>query len=344
MPGLKKRMRQVRAEADLRFAPQARQIRQALGDVESEYATSVSVANDTARGAKRAARAARPVVSRAIGSALETTQQGPTPGVAAALGNLGPAAARDSEGARRRLAETLAMTKAELAQRSVDAESGRSSAIRQAAAVRSEGRRTLRGQLQGVASDAGTFAQARAGELGQEAAQRRVARRGQDVQAGQRAADRVSRERIAEADRSARERIAGAKDQGREKATAPRREAAMSALSLAREQAARLKRAGRDRGEIGPLLVEGRESQTVDGDRPGEKIRVPGVKKVDQLWASVALDIEFDGRLSRTNLDRLRKLGYGANMLGIGKYRPGGSDRKEPADYPQSRRRAPVQR
>jgi hypothetical protein len=330
----KRRARQVRAEARLRFGPQRRQLRAAMRDVNEAFVTDVDVANETARGSKRAARAAKPQITKAIGDAQRTVSQGPTPGVSAALGNLGPAAARDHEGAKRRLAETLAMATTELDQRVVDAEGGRSGAILQAASTRTAEKRRLRDQLRGLAGDAGTFAAARSGELGQEAADRRIRRRGQDV------TRQNNRDSTAQAERNSKRSAGIDPDTGKPikggkldpkankpKATAPQKQDAQSAVSLARAQIQRLRsKENLDRGRLGPLLVEGRDDMTLKVDKAGkplpQPVKVPGVKKVDQLWASVALDVEFDGKISQANMRRLRKLGYGARALDLLKYKP----------------------
>ena len=152
--GLKKRMRQVNAESRLRFGGQKRQLRQALRETDRAYRTDVGVARQTARSTKRTARQAEPIVEHAIGSALATTT--PRPEVA---GTLGASAGRDAEATRRRLAESLANAQIELEQRRVDADAGKASAVRQAAATRSSERKSLRAQLAGVVGDAGAFRQ-----------------------------------------------------------------------------------------------------------------------------------------------------------------------------------------
>jgi hypothetical protein len=315
--------RQVRDESRLRFGGQKREIRAAARQVDDTYRGDVRTAKQGARGAKRAARSALPVASKALGEALARVDAGPTPGVSAALGNLGPAATRDANGTRRRLAETLAATQTELAQRIVDAEAGKTSAIRQARSVRAAELKSLSGKMLGVASDAGAFRSGRLGELVDDARDRRVTKRGQDktLQGSRertRAQDQRHEESLEETSRHNREmeKNAAKNGKGKGRATPTQVGRAESQIALAKTQAARLKSSGRSREEIAQLLITGRESSTIDDPDTGEKLKVPAVKKVDQRWASVALDLVFDGEVSQKNRRIMRGRGYRPKRMG----------------------------
>lgn len=332
--------RQVQAESKLRYGPQEREAREALREVGQRFKSDVRIARSTARGTKRTLKAMQPQVERAIGQAAATAAQGPTPGVSAALGNLGGAAARDAEGVKRRLAETLAMTTAEFAQRGVDAQAGKVSSIRNAQAVRDDEAGKIRRAYRGILSDRGTFAQQRAGELQESARERAAANRRN--RADNRTSRRNNREDLSQSERNSMRSAGIDPDTGKpipggkadpkankkkNAATNAQRADAQSAISLARTQAQRLKGTeGRARGEAAKALVEGRDDMTIKVDKDGrplaQPVKVPGVAKVDQLWASVALDIEYDGVISRKNLRRLRSLGYTTRGLGVRKFKP----------------------
>lgn len=76
-------------------------------------------------------------------------------------------------------------------------------------------------------------------------------------------------------------------------------------IQSAIEQAKRLKQSGYGRHEAASLLLTGRSPSTVkDGNNT---LKVPGIPKTPQLIASIALDMSYDGHVSRRNVDRLHK-------------------------------------
>lgn len=329
--------RQARSEASLRYDPEANVIRETARSVRSQARGDVRAARQSAKGAIRNARAARPAAEKSLGDALRAVSTTPSPTVAQST--LGAAAGRDAEGAQRRLQETKAGLDAELISREQDAAAGRTAAVRQARAVQGDELGKLSRQLRQVAAQRGVFTSGRVGELFESERGRRVQRRGQDKtlegtrvsQRGQdrrSAADRESRQEIAEADRESREEIAEGKGKGggRKRASQERVEAGQSALELARQEAQRLKASGRSRDEVLGLLVGGRESQTIKNDDKGNPlpnpVKVPGVSKTKDLWARAAVEIAWGGRVSQKTRTRLRALGYDLGSLGLGDNRP----------------------
>jgi len=313
---------QVAAESALRFDPEVQALRGAKRDVRRQTRGDVRAARGTARDVSRAARAARPEAGKSFAEALARVTEGPTPGVSAALGNLGPAAARDSEGARRRLAETQAGLEAELTMRAQDAAAGAASAVRQARSTRREEVGKLNTRIHQVAQRRGLFAQQRSGELVESARGRRVTKRGQDktlqgsrertrAQNERAAADRESREKIAD------KRIAADKKAGGKKprATSEQIIGAQTTLDLAVRQAKRAKGDGESRSGAAKLLIEGQDA--LKDPATGEKIPDTKYKAVKQLWASVALDLSYGQGVSAKNRRRMHKLGYKLADFGI---------------------------
>lgn len=93
-------------------------------------------------------------------------------------------------------------------------------------------------------------------------------------------------------------------------ATPAARQRANSQIQYALTQARRMKSGKFSRSQAGQTLLTGRPGR--DGQ--------PGINKVDQLWASVALDIAYDGHLSRNNQRKLQSLGYSVRDLGLTSY------------------------
>lgn len=321
--------RQVRAETGLRFDPEAQSIREAGRDARRQASGDIRAARQSARGIQRSSDRALPVARKRLGEALATVDTTPSPEVAASA--LGPAAGRDAAGAKRRLGEVLAGTEAELIMRKSDAAAGAASAVRQARSVLADSRGKLSSRSAALARQRGQFAQSRSGELVEGARDRGVKKRGQDKTAA--SSERGSK-RSSGIDPDTGKPIPGGKldpdangkpgDQSKPKngvkpATSERVEGATSAIALARQQVQRLKsKEGLGRAAIGPLLVEGRPGQSLKDPKTQQTIKVPGVKSVKQLWASIALDLEFNGgRVSSANLRRLKALGYTPASLGI---------------------------
>lgn len=313
--------RQVRAESRLRFGPEGAEIRRAARDVKEQAAGDIRSAKQTAAGTKRAVRQAREPAKRSLADALAMISEGPEPGTEAALGELGSAAARDHLGAQKRLRETLAGIQTELTARELDADAGMVAAIRQARAVRGSELGKLADRLRDLAGQRGAFQQGRMGELIEDERDRRVTRRGQNLTL------RGSRERTAAqnqrdaANRKSREQIAADKlaaqggKNGRKRATSQQIITGQTQIDLARRQARRAKGDGESRSDAAKLLIEG-QGQLKD-PATGQPIPDTKYKPVKQLWASVALDLEYGGGISAANRKKLRRLGYSLADFGI---------------------------
>jgi hypothetical protein len=93
-------------------------------------------------------------------------------------------------------------------------------------------------------------------------------------------------------------------------------------LGVARRYVQDLRRDGASRADIARQLVQGVPATLVDTGRKDAngqpvKVRVPAIPKVPELVASVALDQELNGHLSRENQQRLHRRGIRIRDLGV---------------------------
>jgi hypothetical protein len=171
------------------------------------------------------------------------------------------------------------------------------------------------------------------GELFESKRDRDVTRRGQTLTLrGKRETTRAQNDRAA-ADRQSREKIAADKlaAQKDDKAKKPRATSeqivsAQTHLDLARRQAARAKGDGEGRGGAAKLLIEGQKA--IKDPLTNQEIPDTAYKSVKQLWASVALDLEYDGKVSEKNRRQLVARGYRLKDFGIKVPKRAGLDKR----------------
>jgi hypothetical protein len=332
---------QVGAESTLKFGPEESSLRAALDDAGAQRDQAFAGAAGVRAAIEGSAKAALPQLQGSYGTAQRAVDQVQQSLAGALAGTpLSGAASRDASGTKQRLAEALAAAEAETISRQRDAASGEAFARQNAQAQYATAAGKVRTRQQDLAREEGAFAQGRTGELVESARGRSVTRRGQDLTAAsQRAQRRTSNKNtdaaLEETARHNRQAEANAKDKNHKSTLAKpadvetARTRVQRALDAARTVAGEVssgdKAAGkkqRDRAETAKILVNGRGGQTIkndpkSGDPLANPIKVPGVKQQDQLYASVALDILYDGRLSKGNQARLRRLGLTPKMLGV---------------------------
>lgn len=85
-----------------------------------------------------------------------------------------------------------------------------------------------------------------------------------------------------------------------------------SAVSYAKE----FKAHGDKRSTAAQQLVQGKSSISITDPKTGAKVKTKGVPKTDQLAASIALDLAYDGAISRRNRQELWKRGFTLDRLG----------------------------
>lgn len=320
---------QIDSETELRYGPQLSALATLLSNAQSERNQALSVNTSTANALSNAARLAQPEVKGANADYLAQLM--------AAKGTLGQdtaawagsgdpfkeASARDMANAQVRAAETTKASSDELTQRGLDARSG---AVAGARAIndRYAGQSDQIGQqAQELTGQSGTYAASRLAELlgvdaktAHETAQARADRQSSQDIAG---AQIQSREDISSADRASREKIAAEKaDPKKVKWQTPQAAGKVSdTIAAAQAAAEKMKAAGRSRSEIAKLLVGGRPTQSVQDPNTGAITSVPGVSKVPELYASVALDVLFDKHVSARNVALLHKRRLKISDLGL---------------------------
>lgn len=315
---------QVQAEGKLRYDPQRQELRSALEDLAGELTSGVKTATAASEGQKRAAIAARPQIEGAYSDANTATDRAQTD-LATKMGQLpgggqllSGAAARDAEGTKRRLAESLASARTELTDRQTRAAEGLSLQVGNLQGRFSSEAGKLRSKLQGVAEQEGTFRQGRTAELTgderkasrtsrEKAADREVTMRGQDLTHE----DRQAAARSKDTKRPSGKDL-GALDEG---------------LSKARSTISSYVKKGVPRAKVAALFVSGAD-ESVDEEKlnklvaanppsgqPGHidptdlrrRATLPKVEALDPLVLSIALDLAYDKHISARNVSKLRQ-------------------------------------
>jgi hypothetical protein len=328
---------QVKAETSLRYSPQERALKSTLSDLRSQLTTDVQRAHAGAEGIKASAIAAKPELTKAYGAGkdLAAQTQADLAGKLSAVspGLLSGPAARDAEGTIRRLGEAQATATADMTKRAADAKSGEALQVANLTAGYGQSAAKVRSQLQGVASDRGTYAAARSGELSTDAKK-------QAHDTAQKAADRKTRLLTGGVTPSGKVRPGGPKDPKLKpgaKAKATKSQGAFDD-EFSKARAAVAKYVGKlPRNKVAALLVSGAKvpatTDTVDTaklDRliaanpasgeaghlsEGELRRRATVKgspavTVDPVASSAALsaalDLAYDKHLSPATITKLR--------------------------------------
>jgi hypothetical protein len=292
----------------LRFEPQRRDLTAQQQAIVDQFATGAKTENATAKGIASSIDAVKPQVQGYIGEAQGVSDRASQDLSTYLSGNvLQGAAARDAAGTKRRLAETLANTTTELDRRKVDAAAGAKYTI---GALRSNAAKALEsvgGKLSDLANDEGVYVSSRAGALEEAARSRGVTRRGQDLSHQDRVASREA------ADRRAASRGSGSRSGGKPRlpggakpATPAVQNRAMNKITAALGYASKLKKAPTkaDRRVIGNTLLAGNK----DAGLPSFKD--------DPIYLTAALDIAYDGHLSKETVKRLHSLGVSVEQLG----------------------------
>jgi hypothetical protein len=309
---------QIKSESALRFQPQYDALAALLKQAVSDRDQGIRTQDTVRRGLVQSAQGAVPQAGAALSSALgtiDTALQGvPLQGLAG----------QDVAATKARLADQMARTATELAQRQNDAAAGYAGGVRQVGAQYESDKGKISDQLSSLAGQEGTFGASRLAELlgedkkmrhdtnqqtrqqtftaGENQKGRDVTTRGQDLSHE----DRVAAQRKAEADKK--------KGQW---ATPQQQGAFEDQVAAAVAQAKKLQAAGRDRHETAGLLRDGRPGQQVVDPTSGQSVNVPGVDTYGELVASVAADAVYDGHLSSRNVERIHKRKYKVQPLGI---------------------------
>lgn len=296
------------AEGEIKYTPQVKQVQGLLSDALGQYKGDVTAAKETAAAARSYARQAAPVIAGIYKDASVSTGQaqgdvarvmGTTSIPQTAAGDLFRVAGeREAVGARTRIAGAKARAEQELASRGQQASAGEQLAL-------GEARRSYRGNVKSLQDKLVSLNEqkqadlvARLGQLGEQRANRDLKVQleemgNESALAVQNARDDAAAARDADKDKKdkAKGNRASAKDITKFSDTVKK------AVSLAGDYTSR--------SEAAKELIEG--STPTGSMKTGDYI--PGVPAIPQLALSVALDMRFDGHVSRANARALHARG-----------------------------------
>jgi hypothetical protein len=180
---------QARAEAQLKYGPQADALTQILSGLHSELRTSVAQAKAGAALTAHAAQKAIPVAKAIYRAGLHgnTPQQKLVQAQLQGLPSSSPFAAAvqiGTSGANARIRESRTSTLSELVSRKTDAPVARQAEIRGLRSQYMGDRDKALQQLQSLAGESGLYSATRYGQLRKDAAGRALTKRGQNITAG----------------------------------------------------------------------------------------------------------------------------------------------------------------
>jgi hypothetical protein len=363
--------RQAKDEAFLRFNPERSALRSALSDAADQLAQEVGTARGTAEGVKQTARASIPQFQSIYGNAQAQVGQGEQDLMAATGGSpLAPAAARDAQGAQRRLAESLAGALSEAQDRQTEAQSGASFAINQAQDRYGRNVQKVQTRLGDLSTEEGRFVSGRLGDLlgaqaqrqftaTQKSKDRAVTKRGQtlshqdrqDALTAKKAADAKKKKASPTLPGGVKPREASAQATFRNDVTAAIQQVKPFAGKLTRDKARALflrgasRPAGVDEAKYQQLIKQGKS--TSEAKRLATT-PAAAVKAIPELTLRVAFDVIYDGHLSKETVNALHSAGilvkqmpYTTNRAAP---RPGGVRRPLTAAQRNAQRVRQVQR
>lgn len=341
---------QVTAESTLRFNPERTALAQALADAIDQRDSEISSAHSAAQGAIQTAKQAAPQLKSVTSDALGS--------IDAAISGVAPMSGTSDDIARTRsrLAERLALAGADLTARQTRAAEGEQYAVNAANARAGKNRSTVVNRLLALGVEEGAFTQGRAAELaGDDAAAAADAQRAQDqntttliaagvdpttgqiLQGGVKdpeANGTAAKERQRQAEKDAA-------DRAKTLASPDDHQAALAEITRAKKIAAALQKQGYTRQQAADYLLADHKGQ---GDEPiytetptrtggttqdrvlnpdGTQQTRPGTPDIPKvakpIWASIALDLAYDGGVSANNVKRLHnpQKRYSVKELGL---------------------------
>lgn len=348
---------QARLEAELQYGPQRRELGAALGEAQSARDQSVAAAHGTSRGLRATIRAQRGSVKDLYadtGSKLRANADAVLPAI---VGVSGPASAIAQAAAGEHQAALDANTVARgntlqnYADQLVRARAGEAFAVRQAQQVYGQDAGKILGQLAGVAEDQGKYTATELGRLVDTALGRQVTLRGQTLAHRDRRQSELEthRHNVAAEDN---QRTTARQRQSDAGFLSPTQQAkAQDAVHQALNEVHDFKRRGLRRHEVAQTLRSGVDDQTLKPEplydpatgkakvdpKTGQRlyrdplsgktttssqpVKVPGVQAVEsEATLQAALDIAYDGFLSKRTQTMLRKAGIRVRRLGVPTY------------------------
>jgi hypothetical protein len=308
----------ARAQQKLKYDPQVNAVRDLYGQAKDQYVSDITAAQGAAQSAVKFAKQELPKV-RKIYSGATNAAEAAQQDVQTAFGNVGAAAdvfkaatAREQGGQLGRIAEASARARTDLKERQASALAGKSLAYKQAQGDYSKTRGSLSQKLIDIAGEQGNYLDATLGSLrnARQANKTKVnvANIGAKSRESVAAANAGSREKVAAANRDAADRRAAAKETKSNRRPGSERgklsDDVNAAFSFASKNVPKAGvRFGLPRPKMADILLHGQVVEK-NGDLNS------AIPKFGQLAASIALDMAYDGHVSRANAARLHDLGY----------------------------------
>jgi hypothetical protein len=309
-------------ESSAKYGPQGTVLRQMLSELASSYTRGRRVAASNELGIKQAAHDARPDVSSAFDTALTS--------VSAQRAALGASVDPQAAAYERRVSDERANALNDLTQREVRATEGRIYANDAARSDYLGGKAKIIGQLQDLVAQQGADTASTYGKLRDAQLQRGIQRRGQtlshrDRQASLAVAQQNADTAAARAQQAAKDKAAG--KSGVKWATPQQHGAAKSDISRAVSYVNTLKTHIKSRSKLIQTLIQGvPASKDLVVDAKGKPVldaagkpkyeTLPAIPAMDPDYVRAAMNIAFDGSLSRGDLQRLHNRGLQTRRLG----------------------------
>lgn len=362
----KKRRRQFATqaaqEALLRFGPELSGLKAAEQSYRGDYRAARNQAQAGAEATQAAIAQYAPALAAmfdqtglATANAAQRLRGADLEGLGAVADSIKAGASLEAEGATNRMNALKAMSVGELVRGAALAPQAAQFSIGQARQTRDTNLGKVAERRRDIEQEIGAFTQSRAGELGQEAAQRALtnrinlrsvrgqARRQEDAQAFDAEQNALDRQN---ARTTARLRSKGSKSEsaaeafeqkyGVKKATTEAHRSLVKSINNEMDRVGLLvrkaKKDGKSRAEIDFVLRKGIErtsAQTVHDPATG-RVRIDpktgtavktqasaGLKPVSALERGLILDLVFDGHVSGFHADRLHRQGYSVQELGL---------------------------
>jgi hypothetical protein len=336
-------------QALVRYEPEESGLKALAQQARADYGVSVRQAQTTGDLTLQAARQAIPSVSRIYDQAgldQAKTANLVSPELA---GLSGPQGATLQRGGALEVAQQLANLRAskasaleDLNTRAVAARQGQQFGVLNARQKFMADMNKILGQSQSLARQKGAFTASTINSLEEAGRQRAVTKRGQDktaeaaagrLDAQLRGQDLSHADRVASRKAAQKTAAAGGKLQ-----TPAQHGAVKDQVESIKSWIQSNKPDYKSRHEMALDLVQGVPAQTITDPKTGQKVRDPGVPKApSQLAASIALDLAYDGHVSRRNVAELHKRRLSLNMLGF--KGAAGTKPRRPAPKPVVRRR-----
>jgi hypothetical protein len=330
-------------QALVRYEPEESGLKALAQQARADYGVSVRQAQTTGDLTLRAAQEAIPGVAKIYDSAgLDQARTASL--VSQDLQALtGPSAATLQRGGALEVAQQLGNLRAakaaaleDLTTRQVAARQGQQFGVLNARQKFEADMQKIMGQSQSLARQKGAFTASTINSLEEAGRARAVTKRGQDKTA-EAAAGRLDAT-LRGQDLSHADRVASRKAAERKLQTPAQHGAVKDQVESIASWIRSNKADYKSRHEMAVDLVQGVPAQTVTDPKTGQKVRDPGVPKApSQLAASIALDLAYDGHVSRRNVAELHKRRLSLNMLGF--KGAAGTKPRRPAPGPVVRRR-----